>query len=102
MAAAAAVAAAGLVYVKLSASPVLDQLVSARGLWRRVAPVREDVCIQRLHRAWRYGLAYYAGAPLPDCEQTPRPLVIDQEPDALPKLLPRAVDFSDQASPTRQ
>lgn len=87
-AAAAAIAAAGLVFIQLSAAPVLDQIVSARGLWRKAAPYRGQVCIGRLHRAWRYGLAYYAGAPLPDCEAAPRPFVIDQAPGALPRLLP--------------
>ncbi len=87
-AAAAAVAAAGFVFIQLSAAPVLDQIVSARGLWRKTAPHKDQVCIGRLHRSWRYGLAYYAGAPLPDCEAAPRPLVIDQPPAALPRLLP--------------
>ena len=87
-AAAAVIACGGFWYVKLSAAPVLDQVVSARGLWRRVASRSNEVCIDRLHRAWRYGLAYYAGAPLPDCAERPLPIRIDQEPDALPKILP--------------
>lgn len=86
--AASAIAAAGFVFIQLSSAPALDQVVSSRGLWRRTAPRRDEVCIGRLHRAWRYGLAYYAGAPLPDCETAPRPLRIDQPPDGLPRLLP--------------
>ncbi len=85
---AAVVALAGFWFVRVSAAPVLDQVVSARGLWRRIESRKNEVCIDRLHRAWRYGLAYYAGAPVPDCSSRPLPLRIDQEPDALPKILP--------------
>lgn len=87
-AAVAVIAFACFWYVKLSAAPVLDQVVSARGLWRRVAARKDEVCIGRLHRAWRYGLAYYAGSPLPACPDRPLRLMIDQEPDGLPKILP--------------
>jgi 4-amino-4-deoxy-L-arabinose transferase-like glycosyltransferase len=85
---AACAAAAGFAYMQSSAAPALDQIVSARGMWRRAAPHRDEICIGRLHRAWQYGLAYYAGAPLPDCESSPRPFFIDQAPDGLPRLLP--------------
>jgi 4-amino-4-deoxy-L-arabinose transferase-like glycosyltransferase len=84
----ACAAAAGFASMQAAAAPALDQIVSARGLWRLVAPRKDEVCIGRLHRAWRYGLAYYAGAPLPDCVSSPRPLVIDQPPEGLPRLLP--------------
>lgn len=85
---AAALAWASFWYVRRTAAPALDELVSARGLWRRVAPQKERTCILRLHRSLRYGLAYYAGAPLPDCAARPLPLAIDQPPGALPRLVP--------------
>lgn len=84
----AAVACASFWHVRSVAAPALDELVSARGLWRRVAPLKEQTCILRLHRSWRYGLAYYAGAPLPDCAARALPLAIDQPPGALPRLVP--------------
>jgi 4-amino-4-deoxy-L-arabinose transferase-like glycosyltransferase len=89
LALAACVACGGLWQTKRLAAPALDELVSARGLWRKVQPHRDRVCILRLHRTWRYGLAYYAGAPLPDCSLDPRELAIDQPPGALPRLVPR-------------
>jgi 4-amino-4-deoxy-L-arabinose transferase-like glycosyltransferase len=86
--AAAAVVASGtligVIYIQLSAYPVLDQVVSARGLARRVAPHSEVMCVERLHRALRYGLNYYLKQPLPACEQEPRPVVLDQNPGGLP------------------
>jgi hypothetical protein len=85
---AAAAALAAFAFIQLSAAPVLDQIVSARGLWRKAAQYRNELCIARLHRSWRYGLAYYAGAPLPDCETAPRPFLIDQPPGALPRIVP--------------
>lgn len=82
----AAGALLGVVYIQLSAFPVLDQLVSSRGLARRVAPHREQICVERLHRALRYGLNYYYREPLPWCVAEPRPVVLDQEPGGLPFL----------------
>lgn len=86
---AAAVALAGLAFIKFSSAPMLDQFVSARGLWRRVQPVADSVCIERLHRNWRYGLNYYSDTPLPDCRLTARPLAVGQPPGGLPRLYPR-------------
>lgn len=82
-------AALGLLFIKLSAGPVLDELVSARGLWRRVAPVADSACIESLHRNLRYGLDYYSVQPLPDCEDVPRRVWIVQKPGALPRLEPQ-------------
>ena len=42
--------------------PVLDRAVSARG-----APVDSTSCIDKTTRSRRYGLQYYAGRTLPDC-----------------------------------
>lgn len=102
----ACVAAAAFAFIQISATPVLDQVVSARGLWRKAAPHRNEICTGSLHRAWRYGLAYYAGAPLPDCEAAPRPLILEQAPGGLPRLLPsegRApAPAADEPRPARQ
>lgn len=76
----AAGASAGFLFIKLSATPVLDELVSSRGLWRRVAGVGAPVCVESLHRNLRYGLNYYTPEPLPDCEVAAVGVRIVQKP----------------------
>lgn len=59
---------AGWLYIKVSALPVVDQMVSARSLWHRVEPHRSGTCVdETLNRALHYGLNYYSVTPLPDC-----------------------------------
>jgi 4-amino-4-deoxy-L-arabinose transferase-like glycosyltransferase len=82
----AACAAGGVVYIKMSAFPVLDRVVSARGLAQRVEAQTEPVCVYRLHRSLRYGLNYYVPDILPSCEEAPQPIEIDQAPGGLPVL----------------
>lgn len=80
---------AGIVYTKLSAFPVLDKVVSARGLYESVKRHPGQVCVaEGLHRSWRYGLNYYTVTPLPDCAETPLPVEVRQEPGGLPRLTP--------------
>jgi len=86
---AAVLAGAGLGFVKIAAAPMLDELVSTRGLWRRVEPRISQTCVDSLHRALRYGLNYYSRQPLPDCQDDPRPFAIVQQPRAIPRLVPR-------------
>jgi 4-amino-4-deoxy-L-arabinose transferase-like glycosyltransferase len=90
----AALAAGGLWFVKKSATPALDQLVSARALWLRIEPHRNGVCVDSLHRNWRYGLNYYSVEPLPDCAQSPRAISVRQEPRGLPRIAPRIAPSS--------
>ncbi|MBI5280997.1 MAG: glycosyltransferase family 39 protein [Candidatus Solibacter usitatus] len=85
----AALAALGLLFVKFSAGPALDQAVSARGLWRKVAPRAQSTCVDSLHRAWRYGLNYYSVVPLPDCDGGNARFMLRQEPNSIPRLQPR-------------
>ncbi|MDE3164434.1 MAG: hypothetical protein KGN36_01405, partial [Acidobacteriota bacterium] len=59
--------------LKIAAAPLIERTVSARPLWREVAPRRDQVCLGLVKRDWDYGLAYYAGAPLPPCSAAPRP-----------------------------
>jgi 4-amino-4-deoxy-L-arabinose transferase-like glycosyltransferase len=82
----AALMAGGVLYIKLSAYPVVDRVVSARGLWQRVRPVKDAVCIEELHRSYRYGLRYYSVEPLPDCEETERAIHLTQPGGRLPVL----------------
>lgn len=45
--------------------PVLDRIVSARGYW--ISHSDSSTCVPKENRSWRYGLSYYAGRALPDC-----------------------------------
>ena len=53
-------------------------MASARPLWSRVQLQRENVCVETLNRALRYGLNYYSVTPLPDCADTPKEYHIRQ------------------------
>jgi 4-amino-4-deoxy-L-arabinose transferase-like glycosyltransferase len=83
----AAAITAGVVAIELRSLPEIDRLDSARPLWNAVAPIRDRVCIARLHRSLRYGLNYYSVTPLPDCHQEPREVEITQDPGAPPRLV---------------
>jgi len=82
--------AAGVTVLKLIDLPAIDRAYSARPLWREIASQRDHVCIQNLHRTWRYGLNYYSVTPLPDCSQAARPLQVMQEPGHAPLVRRRA------------
>lgn len=45
--------------------PILDLTASARASWRIHAV--SATCVPTENRSWRYGLSYYAGRNLPDC-----------------------------------
>jgi 4-amino-4-deoxy-L-arabinose transferase-like glycosyltransferase len=79
MALLAIAAAAGVLYLKITALPAIDTAVSARSLWSEVKNRRDQVCVGDIHRAWRYGLNYYSIDPLPACEAQPKPLQIVQD-----------------------
>lgn len=80
----------GLLLVKLSAGPVLGEIVSARGLARKVSGNATETCVEVVHRNYRYGLDYYLKQELPACEAAPgRSYAITQEPGRLPRLVRR-------------
>ena len=54
-------------YIKVKAYPVLDQVVSARGLSREIRALSRKVCDGGINREWVYGLNFYRGVPLPPC-----------------------------------
>lgn len=60
---------AGGIYLKTTAYPVLDERVSARGLWRQVKALPGDLCDAGINRDWLYGLNFYRGNVLPACGQ---------------------------------
>jgi 4-amino-4-deoxy-L-arabinose transferase-like glycosyltransferase len=82
--------AAGVTALKLIDLPAIDRAYSARPLWREIASQRDRVCIESMHRTWRYGLNYYSVTPLPDCSQSARPLQVRQEPGHAPLARPIA------------
>jgi 4-amino-4-deoxy-L-arabinose transferase-like glycosyltransferase len=73
--------ALAVLYLKLSIYPVLDRMVSARGLWRSHSGTIAGSCVEGLSRDDRYGLNYYTRTPLPDCPAD-RPGVKREPPPA--------------------
>ena len=84
----AAGAAAGILWLKVSALPEVDRRASSRSLWREIGARRGEVCIQAVNRNTRYGLNYYSDEPLPDCVQEPRPLAVRQNSGEPPYVAP--------------
>lgn len=69
---------AGVAYLKREAFPKLEEQISARRLWRGIAPRRSEICMGNMERRWRYGLNYYAVKPLPDCLVADKPVMLEQ------------------------
>jgi 4-amino-4-deoxy-L-arabinose transferase-like glycosyltransferase len=86
LAAMAVAVATGVVALKLIDLPALDRAYSARPLWHEIGAQRDQVCVESIHRSWRYGLNYYSVTPLPDCSQSPRPWRVWQEPGHPPSV----------------
>lgn len=61
-----ALAVAAMLYLKWDAYPRLDGAASARPLWLQAQPA----CVDKVDRAIRYGLNYYAGRELAECSAT--------------------------------
>jgi len=76
----------GVSYLKMRVYPVLDEQVSARGLWRGIESRAGQVCLGEMHRSWLYGLNYYAIQPLPDCDRAERPLQLQSINGKRPEL----------------
>ncbi len=75
---------AAVVYLKVNALPALDRLATARPLWHRISANPGDVCVDGIHRSWRYSLNYYSVTPLPECDESPRRIRIEQIDSAPP------------------
>jgi 4-amino-4-deoxy-L-arabinose transferase-like glycosyltransferase len=58
----------GVVYVKRMAFPQLEQRVSVRAFCRANGPRLAGACLDHVRRDWEYGLNYYGGRALPECE----------------------------------
>jgi 4-amino-4-deoxy-L-arabinose transferase-like glycosyltransferase len=85
----AAGASVGMVYLKWTTAPGLDQLASARGVWREISGRSDQVCVGNLKDSLRYGLNYYSAVPLPDCAVQPKSLRVVQLPGMAPSIVPR-------------
>src|SRR5262249_38667562 len=85
----------GVTYLKVKVVPELNQTVSARDLWGRISPRAAEVCLDRVDRAWRYGLNYYSVTPLPECSERPSAWRVRQQPGRPPRLeAPSASDVA--------
>ena len=84
MAVLCAASVAGVFRLSITALPEVDRQVSARPLWREVAAETTGVCVDDIHRNWRYGLNYYSVTPLPECGTSWWPLRIEQAPGSPP------------------
>jgi 4-amino-4-deoxy-L-arabinose transferase-like glycosyltransferase len=62
--AAAIIVVIGFILFQISIFPAIDRVASARPIWLSSRPV----CISRLPRSLVYGLNYYAGRSLPNCD----------------------------------
>jgi len=80
VAAIASVAGLGILQLKSAVAPQIDRSVSARSVWREVAPRAQEVCVGDVNRNWDYGLAYYAGFRLPGCDASPKAWEVTQDP----------------------
>ena len=92
-----------LLMITVRALPAIDSQASARALWQMIGEHRNGVCIERIQRAWRYGLNFYSVKPLPDCHLTPMPIRITQPGSAPPEILlaPQRESPGPEASPDR-
>ncbi|MBK9167671.1 MAG: glycosyltransferase family 39 protein [Bryobacterales bacterium] len=82
LAAAAVCAMAAICFLKTAALPALEASVSPRTLWREAAQSGDRPCMEpTVHRAWRYGLNYYAIVPLAECgEETAGRRIVPGQP----------------------
>lgn len=82
-----AAAAAGILYLKVSALPEVDRLASARPVWSQAEPQRGNLCVGEVPRALKYGLNYYADSILPDCAAEARSWRIERPVGQAPTLV---------------
>lgn len=81
-----ATVAAGTIFLKIVSLPQIDAAVSARPVWREIASRRDQICVDQIHRRYRYGLNYYSVTPLPDCSSAERPLHLTAQGGGRPAL----------------
>jgi 4-amino-4-deoxy-L-arabinose transferase-like glycosyltransferase len=88
VAAIGATVTAAVVFLKLASLPLVDQAVSARPLWRQIVSVRDQVCLDPMHRRYQYGFNYYSVKPLPECSAEDRGTHVVQAGSTPPRITP--------------
>ena len=73
-------AAAGFIYLKINAFPVIDREAGTRALWHQVEPYVAETCLGEMRRHALYGLRYYSSGRLPDCSHQSRPYRVESDP----------------------
>ncbi len=58
---------AGGIFLKTASDPVLEQQMSARGLWRELGSRGQHLCDAGTNRDWIYGLSFYRGDLIGGC-----------------------------------
>ena len=77
-------AAGGLLLLKRTVYPRLDQAAGAKGLIERTDAPIDSLCLGDVRRHIAYGIDFYANGRIPLCEQSPRSHRIEGNP---PKLV---------------
>lgn len=67
--------------------PAMEEQTSVRSFWKSIEDKRSQVCVDTMHRSWRYGLNFYTIDPLPDCSQEAKPIRITQQGSRPPQIL---------------
>lgn len=82
------IAASGL-YLKAFADPILDQDVSARGLWREIHTKAGSLCDAGTNREWLIGINFYNGTELPGCSTGHFRFQLQSSGHKRPQVVPR-------------
>lgn len=82
------VVASGM-YLKTFADPVLNEDVSARGLWSEIRDKAGSLCDAGTNREWLYGINFYNGAALPGCDAGQFRFELHSTGHKRPVVLPR-------------
>lgn len=79
----------GAIYLKARLYPVLDQEVSARGMWKQLQPLSDQICEDWANRDLVFGLSFYHGNLIPACESKRLPYRLLSHGHGPPTLEPR-------------
>ena len=73
-------AAASYALMKARTFPAIDRRAGTRAQWEQAGSRRDSVCLGQVRRHVAYGLNYYAGRQLPDCDGQPGAYAIEDPP----------------------
>ena len=80
--------AAGGIYLKTFAFPVLDRLVSARWYSQQIEDLHGTICDGGMNRDWIFGISFYRDKALRPCEPGKFDFAIRSQGRALPTIAP--------------